>query len=72
MALAAVVAVSMLGHEDTGTAGGALLAQTDNLSIVVDTVVLQHGKLHGFALMLDLLGGGVGLLLLLLGTTTQA
>lgn len=72
MALAAVVAISMLGHEDTSTAGGALLAEANDLAVVIDTVELQDGELNGLTLMLDLLGGGVGLLLLLLGTTTEA
>jgi hypothetical protein len=73
VALTTVLAVSMLSHEDTGTAGlaGALLAKTDNLVVVIDTVVLEDGELDGLALMLDLLGGGVGLLLLLLTTTTE-
>ena len=73
MALTTVLAISMLGHEDTGTAGlaWALLAKTDNLVVVIDTVVLEDGELDGLALMLDLLGGGVGLLLLLLTTTTE-
>ena len=72
MALAAVMAISVLGHEDTSTAGGALLAKANDLAVIVDTVELQDGQLNGLALMLDLLGGGVGLLLLLLGTTTEA
>lgn len=72
VALTAVVAISVLGHEDTSTAGGALLTKTDDLAVVIDTVVLQDGKLDGLALVLDLLGSSVGLLLLLLGTTTEA
>lgn len=72
VALTAVVTISVLGHEDTSTTGGALLTETDNLTIVIDTVVLQDGELDRLALMLDLLGGSVGLLLLLLGTTTEA
>lgn len=35
-------------------------------------VELKHGKLDLLMLVLDLLGGGVVLLLALLGTTTQA
>lgn len=50
----------------------ALAAETLNLAVVVDLVVLEHGKLVLLALVLDLLGGGVDLLLALLATTTEA
>lgn len=74
MALAAVFTVSVLGHENAGTAAfsAAFIAQASNLAVVVDTVVLQDGLGNLLALVLDLLGSGVGLLLLLLGTTAQA
>lgn len=74
VALATVLATVrlVLGHKDTSTTGRALLAQTSDLAVVVDAVVLQHSELNRLALVLDLLGGSVGLLLLLLGTTTQA
>jgi hypothetical protein len=49
----------------------ALAAQTLDLAIAVDLVVLEDGELGLLALMLDLLRGGVHLLLALLGTTTQ-
>jgi hypothetical protein len=52
--------------------GGALAAQTLDLSIAVNLVVLQDGQLGLLVLVLDLLGGGVDLLLALLATTTQA
>ncbi len=71
MALSTVVTISMLSHEDTSTTGSAFLAKTNNLSIVINTVVLQDSELDRLTLMLDLLGGGVGLLLLLFGTTTE-
>lgn len=63
----------MLGHEDTSTTGltWALLAKTNNLVVVINTVVLEDGELDSLALVLDLLGGGVVLLLLLLTTTTE-
>jgi hypothetical protein len=52
--------------------GGALAAQTLDLAITVDLVVLKDGEFGLFALVLDLLGGGVDLLFALLATTTQA
>ena len=74
MALAAVLAVVHGSHEDAGTAllGGALPPQSLDLAIPVDLVVLEHGELGLLALVLDLLGGGVDLLLALLGSSTQA
>merc|ERR1712000_393749 len=48
------------------------LSKTLDLAIRVDLVVLEHSQLGLLALVLDLLGGGVDLLLALLGTTTQA
>jgi hypothetical protein len=51
--------------------GGALAAQTLNLAITVDLVVLKDGEFGLFALVLDLLGGGVDLLFALLSATTQ-
>lgn len=60
-------------YEDTGTTlgGGALTTETLDAAIGVDLVVLQDGHLDLLALMLDLLGGVVSLLLTLLGTSTQ-
>ena len=52
--------------------GRALAAQTLDLAITVDLVVLKDGEFGLFALVLDLLGGGVDLLFALLATTTQA
>ena len=52
--------------------GRALAAQTLDLAVAVDAVVLEHGELGLLALVLDLLGGGVHLLLALLGATAQA
>lgn len=52
---------------------GALPAQALDLAITVDLVVLEHSQLGLLALVLDLLRGGVDLLLALLGhTTTEA
>ena len=70
VALAAVVAVEVVGHEHAGTAVlvRALLAQLGDLARLVDLVVAQHSQLHGLVLVLHLLGGGVVLLLVLLAT----
>jgi hypothetical protein len=51
--------------------GGALAAKTLDLAITVNLVVLKDGELGLLVLVLDLLGGGVDLLLALLTTTTQ-
>lgn len=74
VAAAAVLSVVHGSHEDTGTALWlwALSSQSLDLSIAVDLVVLQHGQLGLLALVLDLLGCGVDLLLALLGTTSEA
>jgi len=74
VATTAVLSVVHRSHENTGTAVGswALSAQTLNLSITVDLVVLEHSQLRLLALVLYLLWGSVNLLLALLGTTTQA
>lgn len=51
----------------------ALAAETLDLAVRVDLVVLEDGQLGLLALVLDLLGSGVDLLLALLGhATTQA
>ena len=72
-ALAAVLAIEVGSHEDSGTTllGRALAAQTVDLAVVVHLVVLQHGQLDLPVLVLDLLGSGVVLLLPLLGTTPE-
>jgi hypothetical protein len=50
---------------------GALAPQTLDLAIAVHLVVLEHSQLGLLALVLDLLWGGVHLLLPLLSTTTE-
>jgi len=72
MALAAVLTVVHGSHENTGTAGlgWALASETLNLSVAVNLVVLEHSQLGLLALVLDLFGGSVDLLLALLGHTT--
>jgi hypothetical protein len=74
MAAAAVLAVVHGGHEDAGTALGlgALASETLDLAIAIDLVVLEDSQLRLLPLVLDLLGGGVDLLLPLLATATQA
>ena len=61
-------------HEDTGTArlSRALPPQALDLAIAIHLVVLEHGQLGLLALVLDLLRGGVDLLLSLLSATTEA
>ena len=73
-ALAAVLPVKVGGHEDAGAAllGGALAPQPVDLAVVVHAVVLEGGQLDLAVLVLDLLGGGVVLLLALLAATTEA
>jgi len=72
--LATVLAVLVEGHENTGTtlSSGTFTAKTLDLAIRVDLVVLEDRHLDLLALVLDLFGSIVGLLLALLGTTTEA
>ncbi|ORY07323.1 hypothetical protein K493DRAFT_106674 [Basidiobolus meristosporus CBS 931.73] len=72
-ALATVLTVMMPSHEDTSTAlgGRTLTSETGDLTVLVDLVVLENSQLDLLVLVLDLLGGSVGLLLSLLGTTTK-
>ena len=62
------------GHEDTSSAifGRAFPPQPLNLPISINLVVLEHSQLGLLALVLDLLWGGVDLLLALLGTTAKS
>ena len=64
----------MGGHEDASATllSRALTPQAVDLAIVVHTVVLEGGQLDLAMLVLDLLGGGVVLLLALLAATAQA
>merc|ERR1719209_1783196 len=72
-ALAAVLAVKVSSHEDSSAAllSRTLTAQTVDLAIVVNLVVLEDGQLDLPVLVLDLLRGGVVLLLPLLSTSPQ-
>jgi hypothetical protein len=74
VALAAVVAVKVVGHHDTGAALliGALLSQTGDLAGgIVDLVVLEDPQLALLVLVGNALRGGVDLLLPLLATTAE-
>jgi len=70
---ATVLAVVHGSHENTSATGvtRALATQTLDLAVAVDLVILKHSELVLLALVLDLLRGGVDLLLPLLTTTTQ-
>merc|ERR1719265_312258 len=73
VALAAIVAIEVHGHEDTRAAHfmRALPAQACDLVVGVHLVELQNSKLDLLALVLDLLWLCVGLLLALLATTLE-
>ena len=73
VATSAVLTIVHGGHEDTSTTSLArtLTPETLDLAVTVDLVVLEHGELGLLTLVLDLLRGGVDLLLTLLGTATK-
>ena len=73
VALAAVVPVEVHGHEDARPADlvRALAAQARHLVVAVHLVELEHCELHLLALVLDLLGLGVRLLLALLAAALE-
>jgi len=73
-ALPAVLSILVEGHEDSCAALSrrAFTAEALNLAIRVDLVVLEDRHLDLLALVLDLFGGAVSLLLALLATTTEA
>merc|ERR1719299_81681 len=70
--LAAVVAVEVRGHEDTGTANRRLLPQARHFVVPVDLVELEDGELHLLVLVRNLLRLRVHFLLALLGATLEA
>jgi hypothetical protein len=72
VATSAVLAIVHGSHEDTSTALGlrALAPQALDLAVTVNLVVLENRELRLLPLVLDLLGGGVHLLLALLGSST--
>jgi hypothetical protein len=61
-------------HADSGTAGlmGAILAGTGDLTLVIDLVELEDGKLDALVHGLHLLGLGVSLLLSLLTSSSES
>jgi len=73
MALSAVLTVGHGSHEDTSTTsfGRAFTSKTLNLSLSIDLVELEDAQLDLLALVLDLLWGGVHLLLALLATAPE-
>ena len=74
-ALAAVVAVKVIGHEGAGStlSVGALLAEAGDLSGgIVHLIELEHREFDLLLLVLDLIRLGVGLLLALLSTAAEA
>merc|ERR1719495_2706194 len=72
--LATVLPVEVGSHEDTGSTflGSTLAPQTVDLAVVINLVVFEYGELDLLMLVLDLLGGGVVLLLPLLATTPES
>jgi len=74
MAFATVLAVGHNSHKDTGTApfSWAFASQTLDFAVTINLVVLKDSEFGLLALVLDLLWGGVNLLLALLTTTTKA
>jgi len=73
VATSTVLTIVHSSHENAGTAvgSGAFSAETLDLSIPINLVVLENSQLGLLALMLDLLWGSVDLLLALLGTSTE-
>ena len=73
-ALAAVLPVKVGGHEDASTAllARALPAETVDLAVIVDAVVLEDGQLDLLVLVLLLLGRRVVLLLAFLSSSAES
>ena len=61
----------MLSHEASNSSNGGVLPQTYNLSVSLNSVVLEGLKGNGLGTTLDLLGLGVNLLLSLLSSSTK-
>merc|ERR1740122_328075 len=73
VALATVVPIRVHRHEDAWATElvRALASKSRNLVIAIDFVKLEHSELHFLALVLDLLGFGVRLLLSLFSTASK-
>ena len=69
--LSAVVTIVVLGHEASNSGDGRVLSKPDNLSSVLNLVVLEGLKRNGLVDTLVLLGLGVNLLLPLLSSSTK-
>jgi len=69
--LSTVVTIMVLSHEASNSGNGGILPQPDNLSISLNSVVLEGLKRNGLAPALDLLGLGEDLLLPLLSSSTE-
>jgi hypothetical protein len=61
----------VLGHEASDSSNGGVLPQPDNLSTILNSVVLEGLKRDGLVNTLRLLGLGVNLLLPLLSSSTK-
>jgi len=72
-AFPAILTIVVEGHKNPCTTLGcwAFATETLDLPVVLDLVVLEYGHLDLFALVLDLLGGVVGLLFALLGAAAE-
>merc|ERR1719273_1041189 len=71
--LATRLPIEMSCHEDSCSTffASTFPTQTINLSVVIDTVILQYCQLHLLVLMLYLLWGSVIFLLTLLAPTSE-
>lgn len=67
-----VLSLRNCARDKTYGVAGALSSETLDVTVLVNLVVLENSQLGLLSLVLDLLGGGVHLLLALLTTTTQA
>merc|ERR1739840_29186 len=70
---ATVLAIKMCSHENAGSTflTRAFTSQTMDFSVIVYSVVFQHGQLYLLVLVFDLFGSGVILLLTFLSTATE-
>jgi hypothetical protein len=69
--LSTVVTIVVLGHEASNASHGAVLAKTDDLATILNSVVLKSLEGDGLRRTLSLLGLGVDLLLTLLSSSTE-